>query len=107
MAPNGAKSVVGGNWRIFTSMIESSRAYLNLNTSVTSIAREKAKDGDDEISKFIIKTSNTSSAEVGKVVRQPVIFDDVVIATPWQFSDIEEEGDVIQHPIEPVSDFRS
>ncbi|KAK7931948.1 Farnesylcysteine lyase [Apiospora marii] len=102
MAPEGAKSVVGGNWRIFASMIESSKAYLNLNTTVTLIARENAKDGDDGVSRFIIKTSNASSAEAGKVVRQPVHFDDVVIATPWQFSDIEEEGDVIQQPIEPV-----
>lgn len=102
MAPEGAKSVLGGNWRIFTSMIESSKAYLSLNTTVTSIARHNTKNGDDGISKYIIKTSDTSSAEAGKVVRQPVIFDDVVIATPWQFSDIEEESDVIQHPIEPV-----
>ncbi|KAK8131028.1 Farnesylcysteine lyase [Apiospora sp. TS-2023a] len=102
MAPDGAKSVDGGNWRIFTSMIESSKAYLNLNTTVTSIAQENTKDGDDGTYKYIIKTSNTSSLEAGKVVRQSVVFDDVVIATPWQFSDIEEEGDVIQHPIEPV-----
>ncbi|KAK8084551.1 Farnesylcysteine lyase [Apiospora hydei] len=102
MAPEGAKSVLGGNWRIFTSMVESSKAYLNLNTTVVSIAQEEAKDTNEMISKYIIKTSNTSSAEAGKVVRQSVAFDDVVIATPWQFSDIKEEGDMIQHPIEPV-----
>ncbi|KAK8069209.1 prenylcysteine oxidase [Apiospora phragmitis] len=83
-------------------MVESSKAYLNLNTTVISIAQEETKDDGEVISKYIIKTANASWAEAAKVVRQPVAFDDVVIATPWQFSDIKEEGDVIQHPIEPV-----
>ncbi|KAK7976381.1 hypothetical protein PG989_014844 [Apiospora arundinis] len=104
MAPEGAKSVLGGNWRIFTSMVEASKAYLNLNITVASIAREETKGENGEvISKYIIKTSDASSAAAGDTtVQQPVAFDDVVIATPWQFSDIKEEGTVIEHPIEPV-----
>ncbi|KAK8097329.1 Farnesylcysteine lyase [Apiospora kogelbergensis] len=106
MAAEGAKSVLGGNWWIFASMVKASKAHLNLNTTVVSIAREDIHgDNGEAIYKYIIKTSGPSSATAGAagtVMQQPVAFDDVVIATPWQFSDIEEEGTVIEHPIEPV-----
>ncbi|OKL60788.1 hypothetical protein UA08_04295 [Talaromyces atroroseus] len=76
MATDGAVSIEDGNWRIFSGMIDSSRAHLSLNTTVTSIKR----NNDD--------TLTLSYASNGGSVSDQT-FDEVVIAAPFHSSNIE------------------
>ncbi|KAL1967592.1 hypothetical protein VTN77DRAFT_3107 [Rasamsonia byssochlamydoides] len=86
MATDGAVSVEGGNWQIFAGMLNSSRAHVNLNTAVTSIQRNS--NGTFTIS----HVQDDHSLEQS-------LFDDVVIAAPFQESDIK-----ISPPLDHVPD---
>jgi prenylcysteine oxidase/farnesylcysteine lyase len=93
-------SVVGGNWRIFSEMVSAARAAVQLNTSVTSIELEpNGADLARLISKYVLKTK---TGEAGQSTQQPVLFDDVIIATPYQFSKISAGNGVIEHPIDEI-----
>lgn len=94
-------AVLGGNWQIFAHMVGYSGANINLNTSVTSIALASSNDPASPSSKYIIKTRDSSSPTSDAQV-QDVEFDDVVIAAPYQFSDIEHEEGLIQQPIDEI-----
>lgn len=72
-AEGGARSVQGGNWRIFAGMIKVSEAHLKLETTVESITRRKHNGG------FTLRT-NTS--------REDLHFDAVVLAAPWGQADL-------------------
>ncbi|KAL1870730.1 hypothetical protein Daus18300_005050 [Diaporthe australafricana] len=89
IAPEGAKAVIGGNWRIFDRMVAKSGAYVHLNTSVSSIS-VGTKPGAAK-PKYLV---NDGSAGVA--------FDNVVLATPYQFSDIKAAGDVLQTAIDEI-----
>lgn len=89
IAPEGAKAVVGGNWRIFDRMVAMSGAYVHLNTSVSSISVGTKPGAANP--KYLV---NDGSAGVA--------FDNVVLATPYQFSDIKAAGDVLQTAIDEV-----
>jgi prenylcysteine oxidase/farnesylcysteine lyase len=78
MAPQGAKSVVGGNWRIFASMARFATRDLRLNTNVTEIIREK--DGSYKIKYKSTKHDSSKTAVEA--------FDEVIIASPYQFTDL-------------------
>ncbi|EEQ30568.1 hypothetical protein McanMca71_000729 [Microsporum canis] len=78
MAAQGAVSVRGGNWQIFRGMAEASKAVLKLGSKVTSL---KNRDNSAYTISYNTKT-NTTEEEV---------FDNVVIAAPLQFSNIELE----------------
>jgi prenylcysteine oxidase/farnesylcysteine lyase len=71
MATNGAVQVEGGNWQIFARMLQVSNATVHLNTTVTQISKQQ--DGSYEVI-----TSNGQSS----------LFDDVIIAAPLQYSDL-------------------
>lgn len=95
MAPEGAKAVVGGNWRIFDKLVEASGATVALNTSVSSIALG-TKPGAT-YPKYLLSTkSGAGEASAG------VAFDNVIIATPYQFSGISAPEDVLQTTIDEV-----
>lgn len=92
MAPQGAKAIEGGNWQIFSNMVKASKADIHLNTAVTSISRNSDK-------KYEIRTASGSGQEVEA---NSIAFDDVIIATPFQFANISTEEDLIQHPIDTI-----
>lgn len=96
MAPEGAKAVLGGNWRIFDHMVAASGAHVALNTSVSSIALG-TKPGA-KYPKYLITTNpvSGSSQEAG------VAFDNVVLATPYQFAGIKAPSDVLQATIDEI-----
>lgn len=98
MSINGATAINGGNWKIFKGMIDRSRAVVYLSTTVSSIQR---KGGDGAAHKYVLTTTD-SHASGDKPQAQPIEFDDVILATPWQFSDIQDEGRIIEPPIEDV-----
>lgn len=89
MAPEGAKAVVGGNWKIFDRMVAKSGAHVYLNTSVSSIS-VGSKPGAAS-PKYLV---NEGSAGIA--------FDNVVLATPYQFSDIKTSDEVLQTAIDEV-----
>jgi prenylcysteine oxidase / farnesylcysteine lyase len=101
MAVQGAKQIVGGNWRIFKGMIDESGASLLLNTSLTSIDLEDIRHPTLPHERFTLKTI-ASKPEIGAPASYPITFDKVILATPWQFADIVASDDVMQHPIDEV-----
>ncbi|SMQ55000.1 unnamed protein product [Zymoseptoria tritici ST99CH_3D7] len=75
MATEGAMAVEGGNWRIFDQMVKASHATALLETEVTDITRQKSG-----------QYSLTFKPEASAVESQS--FDAVVLATPYQFSNL-------------------
>jgi prenylcysteine oxidase/farnesylcysteine lyase len=71
MATSGAMQIEGGNWQIFAHMLKASRANVHLNTSVSHISKQT--DGGYKIT--------TSGGETSS-------FDDVILASPLQYSDL-------------------
>ncbi|KAI1086347.1 prenylcysteine oxidase [Rostrohypoxylon terebratum] len=100
MAPEGAMAVAGGNWQIFSRMVEKSQAYVSLNSTVSSIDKEKSGEGSDA-TKYKIQTLTTDSVDT-EGETHPVAFDTVVIATPYQFSGISHNDNVIPHPVDSI-----
>ena len=89
MAPEGAQAVEGGNWKIFDRMVAESGAQLYLNTAVSSISHGSKSSAAKP--KYLI---NGGSAGVA--------FDNIVLATPYQFSDIKSSDDVLQTTIDEI-----
>ncbi|KAL7820759.1 hypothetical protein V8C26DRAFT_393271 [Trichoderma gracile] len=98
-ATDGAMSVNGGNWQIFDEMVKTSGAAMLRNTAVSSIRFAKGKTSSSAPKYEISKSSASASAEPELVDTQ---FDDVIIASPWQFSNIEAGEGVIKHSIEEI-----
>ncbi|KAF6828570.1 prenylcysteine oxidase [Colletotrichum plurivorum] len=98
MAPEGAKQVIGGNWLIFDTMLQRTNATVNRNTSVASI---EVKSGPTS-SKYLLSTKSVHSEAEADAERYPVAFDNVVIAAPWQYSDIKVSEDLFQHKIDEI-----
>ncbi|KAI5921921.1 hypothetical protein F4810DRAFT_307853 [Camillea tinctor] len=99
MAPEGAVAVQGGNWRIFSRMVEASGAHVYMNSPVTSIKAEKGEKGSDS-PKYKIKTAAGNDVDAEKK-HHPLTFDDVVIAAPYQFSKISH-AENLMHPIDKI-----
>ncbi|KAL6893115.1 hypothetical protein HDV57DRAFT_513343 [Trichoderma longibrachiatum] len=97
-ATDGAMSVAGGNWQIFDQMVKASGAAILRNTAVSSIRFAKGTSAPSSTPKYEISTSSASAEP--EVV--DTTFDDVVIASPWQFSNIEAGEGVIKHNIEEI-----
>ncbi|PTB61978.1 Prenylcysteine oxidase [Trichoderma citrinoviride] len=96
-ATDGAMSVTGGNWHIFENMVKNSGAAILRNTTVSSIRFAKGETSSSA-PKYEISTSS-ASAEPELV---DTTFDDVIIASPWQFSNIEAGEGVLKHKIEEI-----
>lgn len=95
MAPEGAKAVEGGNWRIFDHMVAASGATVRLNTSVSGIALG-TKPGA-KYPKYLLTTKSA-----GAEAAAGVPFDNVVLAAPFQFAGLKAPADVIQTAIDEV-----
>ncbi|KAH0439406.1 prenylcysteine oxidase [Colletotrichum camelliae] len=98
MAPEGAKQVIGGNWQIFDTMLQKTNATVNRNTSVTSV---EVKTGPTS-SKYFLSAKDSHADAGAEADQYPVAFDNVVIATPWQYSDISVAEDLFQHKIDEI-----
>ncbi|KOS18279.1 Farnesylcysteine lyase [Escovopsis weberi] len=103
---DGAVSVQGGNWQIFQHMIEDSHAAIYRNTSVTSLTfAEKGDRPDSPPKRYLLSTETPSTTSDGSAARAaeqyPTAFDDVIIASPWQFSNIDA-SDVADMRIEEI-----
>ncbi|KAI3551390.1 prenylcysteine oxidase [Colletotrichum abscissum] len=98
LAPEGARQVIGGNWQVFQAMLQRSNATLHRNTSVTSIA---VKSGPSS-SKYLLSTKDAHAEAEAESNQYPIAFDNVVIATPWQYGDISVSEDLFQHKIDEV-----
>ncbi|KAI1807477.1 prenylcysteine oxidase [Daldinia bambusicola] len=101
MAPEGAVAVAGGNWQIFSSMVADSEAHVFLNSSVAAITKEKGSASSSEPPKYKLKTTTTGTTN-DEAETYPVAFDKVVIATPYQFSGISHDDDVIPQPVDSI-----
>lgn len=99
-ATDGAVSIFGGNWQIFDNMVKASNSVLLRQTKVSSITLAD-KDGPDSPPKYRLKTKDVK-LEDSSDEEYPTVFDSVVIASPWQFSDIDAGTDVIQHKIDKI-----
>lgn len=96
-ATDGAIAIDGGNWQIFDHMVRHSLATVYRNTAVTSISFSgKADEGG----KYVISTKGSSGASSDE--DYGVSFDNVVIASPWQFSKITAGEGVLQHAIDEI-----
>ncbi|KAJ3947604.1 hypothetical protein N0V92_013190 [Colletotrichum tropicale] len=98
MAPEGAKQVIGGNWQIFDTMLQKTNATVNRNTTVTSM---EVKTGPTS-SKYFVSAKDSHADAGAEADQYPVAFDNVVIATPWQYSDISVAEDLFQHKIDEI-----
>ncbi|KAJ6264606.1 hypothetical protein Dda_0755 [Drechslerella dactyloides] len=76
MSTDGAMAITGGNWKIFDRMVQTSRSGILLETRVTSIERVEGKRT------WIVKALKSTGEELQDE------YDDVIVATPWQFSNI-------------------
>ncbi|AEO68308.1 uncharacterized protein THITE_2145487 [Thermothielavioides terrestris NRRL 8126] len=98
LAANGAIGVRGGNWQIFSEMARRSSAFLALNTTVVAI--DKGEDAASDRPRYTLQT--TSGIAPDDTTTYPVAFDNVIIATPYQFSGMSAGLGVLDSPIEAV-----
>ncbi|KAK8922602.1 Farnesylcysteine lyase [Metarhizium anisopliae] len=96
----GAVAVAGGNWQIFEKLLQHSGAAYYPNTSVATLAFQKGTDKPGSAPKYLISTK--SSGSKSKAAKLPTAFDNVIIASPWQFSGIEAAKGVIKHRIDTI-----
>ncbi|KAG6010567.1 hypothetical protein E4U21_005920 [Claviceps maximensis] len=99
-ATEGAVSISGGNYQIFEKMVEDSGAAYKPNTTVSSIAFHKDSNTPGSIPKYMLSTEEAHSK--AKATTLQTIFDNVIIASPWQYSDIEVGEGVIKHGIDTI-----
>jgi len=84
MAPEGAVAVKGGNWRLFDKMAEVGANKVHLNTSISTVTRNSATG------KFTLKASGSASTAFEG-------FDEVVIASPYQFANLSFPTSKLSH----------
>ncbi|KAK6509380.1 hypothetical protein TWF481_004129 [Arthrobotrys musiformis] len=85
MSTDGAMAITGGNWRIFDKMVQTSKAGLHLETRVTKIERVANKH-----TWAVNALKSTSDGPDSQSFEDE--YDEVIIATPWQFSNITSES---------------
>jgi prenylcysteine oxidase/farnesylcysteine lyase len=83
MATDGAMAIEGGNWQIFNAMVKASGARLRLNNTAQEISMK-------ENGAYVVKTAAMALPEdsnaAGELDQEE--FDTIVLATPYQFSEI-------------------
>jgi prenylcysteine oxidase/farnesylcysteine lyase len=86
LAPQGAVSVIGGNWKIFSAMANSATKEIHTNTAIQQITRRD--DGT-----FSLKSKGETLPDA--------IFDEVIVAGPFQYMDLSVEPALESLP-EPI-----
>ncbi|KAI9870415.1 MAG: hypothetical protein M1830_004279 [Pleopsidium flavum] len=85
-------SIKGGNWLLFDRMVNTSEALLQLKTQVTKI--NKLDDGTFRLeSRSTEKTADSTRLDVTE-------YDAVIIAAPFQFTDIKVQLPLATRPVE-------
>ncbi|KAF9769918.1 hypothetical protein IL306_012591 [Fusarium sp. DS 682] len=100
LATDNAMSVETGNWRIFEHMVLDSGASLYRNTTVGSIGKVQKK-AQSSSPKYVIKTKDASS-KVDTAKGYGIEFDNVIITSPWQFSEIKAGDGVLDRKIDEI-----
>jgi prenylcysteine oxidase/farnesylcysteine lyase len=101
LATDNAMSVETGNWRIFDEMILDSGAAVYRNVTVTSVEKSKTKTQPSSSSRFIVATKDAHSKDAA-AEHYDVEFDNVIIANPWQFSNIKAGEGVLDRAIDEI-----
>ncbi|RAH66937.1 putative prenylcysteine lyase [Aspergillus aculeatinus CBS 121060] len=83
LATDGAMAIEGGNWQIFDGMLKAAGADVRVNHTVTSINWD-AQGPQHRPTSLTFKASSTSSS----AQTEGEEFDEIVIAAPFQFTDI-------------------
>jgi prenylcysteine oxidase/farnesylcysteine lyase len=81
-------------------MIQHSTAAYYPNTAVTALALQKNAKNPESPPKYLVSTKASDSKS--KATKPPTVFDNVIIASPWQFSCIKAADDVIRHRIDTI-----
>ncbi|KAL7412229.1 Prenylcysteine lyase-domain-containing protein [Mrakia frigida] len=89
LAATGASSVQGGNWKIFRSFIERSKAKLHLETEVTSIS--PLLDLSTGSTRWLLHTNSTSTSSPPPAVVEEEPFDALLFANPWHQSKVSQD----------------
>ncbi|KAK2677207.1 Prenylcysteine lyase [Fusarium oxysporum f. sp. vasinfectum] len=100
LATDNAMSVESGNWRIFEHMVIESGASISRNTTVASI--EKVQKKTRSSSPVYVITTKDASSKDDTSKEYDVEFDNVIIANPWQFSNIKAGEDVLDRKIDEI-----
>ncbi|KAF4966266.1 hypothetical protein FSARC_5999 [Fusarium sarcochroum] len=100
LATDDAMFVETGNWRIFEEMILESGAAVYRNTTVASIEKTQTKSKTSS-SKYFIST-NDANLKDDTSEQYGVEFDNVIIANPWQFSNIKAGEGVLEREIDEI-----
>ncbi|KAL2020306.1 hypothetical protein VTK56DRAFT_8534 [Thermocarpiscus australiensis] len=98
MATRGAMSVQGGNWQIFQKMVERSGAVVALNTSVVTLEICKTCETPGG-PRYSIRTKSAMATADSEY---PIAFDNIIIANPYQFSNITAGEGVIHQRIDEI-----
>ncbi|KAG5949616.1 hypothetical protein E4U53_005819 [Claviceps sorghi] len=99
-ATEGAISISGGNFQIFEKMVQDSGAAYRPNTTVVAISFHKGSNKPGSVPQYVLSTKENRSK--AKAARLQTTFDSVIIASPWQYSDIEADDGVIKHRIDTI-----
>lgn len=84
LAATGASSVLGGNWKIFSSFVKASRATVHLSTEVVSISPILDIHTGSTSWKIHTNASDHGGEEEAK-------FDALFFANPWHQSMVSED----------------
>ncbi|PYH41918.1 putative prenylcysteine lyase [Aspergillus saccharolyticus JOP 1030-1] len=106
LATDGAMAIEGGNWQIFDGMLKASGAEVRINHTVTSINWDGDKNNDGQTqylshhrhhpTTLTFKDASPSSS-FNQVEED---FDEIVIAAPFQFTNITTTPPLQTHPDE-------
>ncbi|KAK2595546.1 hypothetical protein QQS21_006720 [Conoideocrella luteorostrata] len=99
-ATEGAVAVSGGNFQIFEKLLQNSGARYHLNTTVTGISFQKGTNKPGCLPKYVLSTQSPNSKSKAVILQST--FDNVIIASPWQYSGIEAADDAIKHGIDEI-----
>jgi len=83
MATEGAMSVKGGNWQIFSEMLKASGAHVYLTRAVSTVNR------NSDNGKFVVHSPLRRDNVYQDSILEDLEFDEVVLAAPEQFASID------------------
>ena len=100
-ATDGAVTIRDGNWKIFDNMVRHSGASLYRNTTVTSMSFAKDDGSESKRQKYAVSTK-LAGATTTNTDGYPISFDNIIVASPWQYSDIAAEDGIIKERIDEI-----
>ena len=91
-------AVSGGNWQIFSTMLErcNTSCAVVRETTVASISQANRDD-----SRYTLSTKTATESDASPY-QYPIEFDSVIVATPWQYAGISAADGLLAAPIEEI-----